>query len=76
MFGLTWSRRGSRLLHFMLNINESFLKMELNLFWWCLIVCVICGGIDGVALLHGCACFVLITNRFYPPLQVTSLTPI
>ena len=77
MFGLTWSCRGSRLVHFMLNLNESFLKMELNLFWWCLIVvCVICGGIDGVALLHGCAFFVLINNRFYPSLQVTSLTTI
>jgi len=38
MIGLTWSCRGSHLVHFMLNLNESFLKMELNLFWWCLIV--------------------------------------
>ena len=31
-------------------------------------ICVVCGGINGVGLLHGCPLFVLIANRFYPSL--------
>jgi hypothetical protein len=35
-----------------------------------------CGGIDGIALLHGRAFFVLMANRFYLSLQMMSLTTI